>query len=117
METSELKLQALSKHLGLQVVELKISSDDDCVIKKGQENYLVVSDDEADEKWEYELDYYLVEYIYPELDEKIKDYFDDEKWKTDARYDGRAHSLARYDGVENAITVNDYQTFFIYRIN
>ena len=47
-------------------------------------------------------------------------YFDEEKWKRDARYDGRGHSLSSYDGAEYYETVFfDGQNidFYIYRIN
>lgn len=43
-------------------------------------------------------------------------YFDDEKWKQDARYDGRGHSLSHYDGEENYEEV-DRETYYIYRQN
>jgi len=43
-------------------------------------------------------------------------YFDDEKWKRDARIDGRAHSLSRYDGNEDDQEINGV-TYYIYRTN
>lgn len=116
MKTTELKLQALANHLGLEVVELHISSYDDCIIEYGSEEYLVVTDEEADEKWENELDWYLEECIYPELPDSIRNYFDDDKWKRDARLADRAHSLAKYDGYENSENIEN-ETFYIYRIN
>lgn len=79
-------------------------------------DYLVLTDDEADEKWEESLDSYLEECIYPELQGNLSNYFDDDKWKRDARYDGRGHSLSLYDGNENEENVNG-TTYFIYRIN
>jgi hypothetical protein len=79
-------------------------------------NYLVLTNEEADDKWEESLDNYLEECIYPELQGNLKNYFDDEKWKDDARMDGRGHSLSSYDGNENEETVEG-ETFYIYRIN
>jgi hypothetical protein len=79
-------------------------------------DYLVCSDDEADEKWEESLDHYLEECIYPELSGNLSNYFDDEAWKRDARHDGRGHSLSSYDGHENEENVND-TTYYIYRQN
>jgi hypothetical protein len=79
-------------------------------------DYMVLTDDEADEKWEESLENYLEECIYPELTGNLANYFDDEKWKRDARYDGRGHSLSSYDGNENEETANG-TTYFIYRIN
>lgn len=79
-------------------------------------DYLVLTDDEANEKWEEALDSYLEECVYPELPSNMQNYFDDEAWKRDARYDGRGHSLSMYDGHENEETVND-TTYYIYRQN
>ncbi len=79
-------------------------------------DYLVLTDSEADDKWEESLDNYIDECIIPELPEFAKNYFDTEGWKKDARYDGRGHSLASYDGNENEETVEG-ETFYIYRIN
>jgi hypothetical protein len=79
-------------------------------------DYLVLTDEEADERWEESLDSYLEECIYPELTGNLKCYFDEDKWKQDARYDGRGHSLSSYDGHEHEEKVGD-ETFYIYRIN
>lgn len=80
------------------------------------DDYLVLTDDEADDAREESLDSYLENCIYPELSGNLKNYFDDDKWKQDARYDGRGHSLASYDGNENEENVNG-ATYYIYRIN
>ena len=79
-------------------------------------DYLVLTDDEANEKWEEALDSYLEECGKPELPSNMQNYFDDEAWKRDARYDGRGHSLSMYDGHENEEVVND-TTYYIYRQN
>jgi len=79
-------------------------------------DYYVLTDSEADEKWDESLDSYLEECVYPDLPESMRFYFDDEKWKRDARIDGRGHSLSSYDGNENEETVEG-ETFYIYRIN
>jgi hypothetical protein len=79
-------------------------------------DYLVLTDSEADDKWEESLNNYLEECIYPELIGNLSNYFDDEKWKKDARYDGRGHSLATYDGNEYEESVNG-TTYYIFRIN
>ena len=81
-----------------------------------EEDYMVLTDSEADDRWEESLDSYLEECIYPELTGNLKDYFDEDKWKQDARYDGRGHSLSSYDGNENEEDVNG-TTYYIYRIN
>lgn len=106
------KIKALAKHLECKQKEITVSQYDDQIFEYGNEEYLVVTDDEADELWEQDLDNYLEECIYPELTGNLSNYFDDEKWKQDARYDGRGHSLARYDG-------NEYEVdgFYIYQTN
>lgn len=80
------------------------------------QEYLVVTDEEADDLWEEDLDHYLEECIYPELKGNLKNYFDDEAWKSDARQDGRAHILNRYDGSEDSEEVEG-TIYYIYRQN
>jgi hypothetical protein len=46
----------------------------------------------------------------------VKNYFDDEAWKRDARHDGRGHSLSSYDSAENEEQFNG-KWFYIYRLN
>jgi hypothetical protein len=85
-------------------------------------DYLVLTDEEADDKWDEELDNYIEECITPEIDKldvgNLSYYikFDEEMWKRDAKMDGRGHSLSRYDGHEHEETVNG-ETFYIYRQN
>lgn len=79
-------------------------------------DYLVLTDSEANDKWEESLNNYLEECIYPELTGTLANYFDDEKWKRDARYDGRGYSLSSYDGNEHEESVNE-TTYYIFRIN
>lgn len=88
------------------------------------DDYWVLTDEEADEKWEESLDSYIEECIQPEID-KLEEtvgnlsyyiQFNEEMWKRDARMDGRGHSLSSYDGCENEETVEG-QTFYIYRLN
>lgn len=76
--------------------------------------WLVYTDEEADDAWEEELDNYIEEYILPEIPESYRYYFDDEKWKRDARMDGRGHSLSHHDGVEHEESVNGTY-YYLYR--
>jgi len=78
--------------------------------------YLVLTDDEAEEKWNEALDNYIDECIFPELPESFRFYFDYEKWKSDAKMDGRGHSLSSYDGEEHEERINGID-FYIYRVN
>lgn len=82
----------------------------------GRREWLVVTDDEADELWDQDLENYIDECILGELPEMAQNYFDREAWKKDARIDGRAHSLNRYDGNEECETING-EDYYIYRQN
>lgn len=110
------KKKALAKHLGVKAKEITVSNYDNNIFEYESEEYLVVTDDEADDLWEAELNHYLEEIIYPELEGNLARYFDDEAWKSDARYDGRAHALNRYDGSENSEDISGVE-YFIYRQN
>lgn len=88
------------------------------VFSLGSQEYAVATDEEADSAWDASLDNYIEECIQPELDKleigNLSAYikFDEEKWKWDARMDGRGHSLSGYDGDEN-----EEGEFYIYRLN
>ena len=108
-------LQLNNEELIEENLEEVVEEFDDCYSYNGEE-YLIVTDNEADEYWEEELNNYLEECIYPELQENLKNYFDDEAWKRDARFDGRAQSLNHYDGGEETETVLN-EEFYLYRRN
>tara|TARA_R100000789_G_C2932960_1_gene129732 strand:+ start:126 stop:482 length:357 start_codon:yes stop_codon:yes gene_type:complete len=114
------KLTALNQHLQLEGEELltedNLTSHDGSHFEEGSSEYLVLTDDEANDKWEEALDNYLEECVYPELSDPLKNYFDDEAWKRDARMDGRGHSLSSYDGCEHEEVVGG-GTFYIYQTN
>ena len=78
--------------------------------------YMVLTDYEADQAWEEELDHYIDDCM--EIPESIERYFDREAWKRDARMDGRGHVLSSYDGQEHWVTHDDLEvSMFIYRTN
>jgi len=79
-------------------------------------DYTVMTDSEADKAWDEALDNYIDECILPDVPENAKMYFDDEKWKDDARIEGRGHSLNHYDGGEEEANINDVD-YYIYRRN
>ena len=91
-----------------------VDYDGDEIVKYGNQEYFVLTDREAEEKWDEYLDNYIDECL--EIPENLRFYFDDEKWKRDARMDGRAHSLAGYDGHENWVQV-DGEDIYFYRTN
>lgn len=94
----------------------EIEEFDNELFEYGDKEYYVLTDSEADDVWESELDDYIYNVIMPELPGYLQNYFDEERWKQDARYDGRGHCIARYDGHENEETIGD-ETFYIYRVN
>jgi len=79
--------------------------------------YAVMDEDEADDAWDTALENHLEDCVLAELDESLAQYFDTEKWKRDARFDGRGHSLSPYDGVEHEVRTEDGEYFYIYRLD
>ena len=77
-------------------------------------DYLAGDDSDMDDKWDEELESYLDECVLPDVPENVRNYFDSEAWKRDARYDGRGHALNRYNGGEEEQTVNG-TTYYAYR--
>ena len=92
-----------------------IVNDYDNTYSYYNEEYMVLTDSEADDAEDEELDNYIEECIMPELPDHLRNYFDDEAWKRDAHMDGRGHSLATYDGCEYEETVEG-TTYYIYRV-
>lgn len=78
-------------------------------------DFLVLTDSEAEDELEAQLDSILEEVVLPEVPENLRNYIDEEAWKRDARFDGRGHYLSPYDGVEHEQQVGD-QWFYIYRV-
>lgn len=76
------------------------------------EDYLVLTDEEADEEEDRQLDNYIDECL--EIPNNIRPYFDEESWKQDARMDGRGHILSSYDGCEYEEEVEGTH-YYIYR--
>lgn len=112
-ETEEEKEEAIQNIID----ELdSISNDYDNTYSYSNKEFLVLTDKEADEEEDRQLDNYLEECIYPELPEHLRGYFDDEAWKSDARIDGRGHNISTYDGAEYEEKVNDTY-YYIYRMN
>ena len=77
------------------------------------EEYLVLTDEEADEEEDRQLNNYIDECL--EIPDNIRPYFDEEAWKRDARMDGRGHIISTYDGCEYEETVEG-TTYYIYRV-
>lgn len=92
------------------ISDLDIDTDD---VKIGGQYLRVLTDDEADDAEDAELDYYLEEVIYSEIPEYLRRYFNDEEWKSD-NSGCRGENLAHYDGQEREYKVDD-ELIYIYR--
>jgi hypothetical protein len=111
----ELKIKALAAHFNVSEDEISESHDEyTCESEPGE--YRVMTDDEADEAWDEYLTSYIDDCILPEVPEAFRNYFDEEAWKRDAKFDGRGHSLSPYDGNEHEVKI-DGEWFYIYRVN
>ena len=82
-------------------------------VNVGGQYLRVLYDNEADDAEDEELDRYLEEIVYSEIPEYLRQYFDDEKWKSDC-CGCRGENLAHYDGQEREHKVND-ELIYIYR--
>jgi len=116
MTKEQERKQALKQHLGdTDLNEMKICQFDETLVELNNgEEYLVLTDDEADDQENEYLESYIDECL--EIPDNVRPYFDEEKWKKDARMDGRGHSLSCYDGSEYEEEV-DGTTYYIYRRN
>jgi len=108
--------QALKQHLKLDSVDEIKDGYNEQNFETDEGEFMVLTDEEADELWEEDLENYLDDCILPDLPDTAQRYFDRESWKRDARFDGRGHSLNRYDGSEEWEEVNGV-TLYIYRTN
>lgn len=108
---------ALAKELDCAPSELSEERYDHyglTVFSYAGEEYAVGTDCEADEAWDRALDSYIDDCLLPEIkDETLRNYFDANAWKRDARFDGRGHSLSSYDGCEIGLDGG----FVAFRIN
>jgi hypothetical protein len=108
---------ALADELGEDPADITEESRD-CygmtVLSCGRAEYAVGTDEEADEAWDQSLDSYLDDCgVLDSMPKNLRPYFDREAWKSDARFDGRGHSLASYDGSEMDLS----DGFVAFRIN
>lgn len=104
---------ALALICGLSVNEIdNISEDGNNYWTVQGVSYLAGTDDEMNEAWDEELDRYIDECI--EIPAHIEPYFDRERWKNDAKSDGRGHALNHYNGDEEEAEING-MIYYAYR--
>lgn len=96
--------------------EITEATYDDSILEYGKKEYLVYTDEEADQAWDESIENFIDECVLPDLPDNYRRYFDNEAFKNDCRYDGRGHTLASYDGNEYTETVNG-TAYYIYRTN
>lgn len=106
------KQVALMQHLGEEIPK----DVNDIPDYEEHGDYLVATDEEADDLWEQDLNNYIDDCILPELSKHYQKYFDRDAFISDAKCDGRGYSLGKYDGNENEEIVNG-TTYYIYRQN
>ncbi len=79
--------------------------------------YLVLTDSEADDMADQQLESYIDECVLTEIPAAYQSYFNREVWKRDALIsDGRGHFISGYDGEEHEVQI-DGEWFYIYRVN
>ncbi len=108
------KVLALAIEEDITVNEIALISENGNIYSYGGREYLVCTDEEADQAQDEDFDNYIEECILPTMPEHTRMYFDEESWKDDAKHDGRGHSLNRYNGHEEEQTVNG-TSYFLYR--
>lgn len=113
------KLLALLEELECEPSEVCESRDGAIYglgFRYGNQEWAVLTDDEADDAWDEALESYLDDCIMPVLPEMAQRYFDSDSWKREAKMDGRGPALSVYDGKEREQQVGG-QCFFIYHTN
>lgn len=103
------KIIALAKFLEVEYDDIIENIDS---YSYGNKEYLVLDENEAEERYDEYLDSYIEEIVLPEIPKHYHYYFDKELWKRDSmRYGDKASALASYDG-------NEYEEdgYLIYRI-
>lgn len=112
----DLRKLALAQHLHIDLDwiedEIEVSGRDDCAFEAEGGEYLVLTGSEADGRWEEALNRYIESCL--GMSDDVRGCFDEDAWKSDAKLDGRGHSLSLYDGDEHEQKV-DETDFYIFR--
>ncbi len=80
------------------------------------EDYWVLTDEEADEKAELEGQY-LLEDALSQIPNHLHQYFDDDQYIKDQVSQDRGNMLNTYNGSEDSITLDNGSVYYIYRRN
>lgn len=76
-------------------------------------DYLVLTDEEADEKLDERLEHHIDDCVLINIDPSYHEYFDRDSWKSDNKSD-RGSWIAYTDGYENEECINK-TTYYIYK--
>ena len=87
--------------------------ENDIDFETSQDDYLCLTDSEADDMWNEYMDGYIDECLW-EAPQQYRNYFDREAFKNDCSYEGRGQHLASYDGEEIEFEFEG-ETYYIYR--
>lgn len=114
------KIVALMLQLNITIAEaildIKKSKYSPHTYCYGEEEYLVMTDEEANNLFEEELDNFICEVMYTEIPEQYHKYINIELYKEDEKSVGRENYLANYDCNEGIEVVNN-TNYYIYRRN
>ena len=80
------------------------------------EDYWVLTDEEANEKAELEGQY-LLEDALSQVPNHLHQYFDSDQYLKDQVSNDRGHMLNTYNGSEDSITLDNGSVYYIYRRN
>lgn len=123
VEDWDAKKWALFFHDGgaMFIEDIDLLDIDDSPVKYDGQELLILTDDEAEEQWDEQLDSYIEWEVLSEIPEHLRFYFDDVRYKDNLKLDCRASWLASYDGDENQYRIDfddgSSQYIYIYRVN
>ena len=112
-------LEYIRPNLDDRALALTINEDiyyEEAVDLVADEEYFVLTDDEADERaeqWAWEL----AEDATSQIPEHLERYFNQELYVSDYLQDGRGLILNSYNGSEDSITLDNGSVYYIYRRN
>lgn len=112
-DTHDPQVIALAQHLGCDPEDIE---DKYGYYEAEGGEYRVMNDDDADMAWDESLEEYIDDCL--EMPDWIRPFFDRDKWKEEAKHDGRGHCLSGYDGNEDEDEeeVNG-ERYYIFRVN
>lgn len=117
----ELRMKAFCEHFGCTEEEVEVDNYNGCCFNYDDCEYLILTDEEAEEEEKRCLENYLEECLLPELPDWCHKYFDKEEWFADNKGWDRPSWIATYDGEEIEVSVKSEEGnsiyFYIYRIN